>query len=294
MHSYTRTDLACEAPHSPDNGEISLREYRREGIRIEEMHIPEGESEKHTGRAAGHYVTLHCGKIWEMDKDMLAHTAEAAAEILLSFLTDSIGTPPGTETGIFVAGLGNRFITADSIGPRTADLVTVTNHASGEESLLRRLGCCRVSALAPGVLGQTGLEAARLIAEAAAAAHADAIIAVDALAARSTERLGTTVQISDTGIRPGSGIGNHRAAITGETVGIPVIALGVPTVVDSATLVWDALANAGIKEADDALTQVLKNGRSYIVSPRESDLIAASVAELLSGTLNRVLTPALL
>ncbi len=294
MHNYTRTDLACESPIPEEGRGISLTEYSRGGIRVEEMQVQAGEGERSTGRAAGRYVTLHCGKIWEMDKDALAHTAEAAAEILLSFLTDIIGAPPGAETGIFVAGLGNRFITADSIGPRTADLVTVTNHASGEESLLSRLGCSRVSALAPGVLGQTGLEAARLIAEAASAARADAIIAVDALAARSTERLGTTVQISDTGIRPGSGIGNHRAAITKATMGIPVIALGVPTVVDSATLVWDALSNAGMEEADDSLTRVLENGRSYIVSPRESDLIAASVAELLGGALNRVLTPALL
>ncbi|MBE6559653.1 MAG: GPR endopeptidase [Ruminococcaceae bacterium] len=294
MHNYMRTDLACEAPIPPEKRGIHLTEYSRSGIRIEEMQVQEGEGEKSIGRPAGRYVTLHCGKIWEMDQDALACTAEAAAEILLSFLTDCIGSPPGTESGIFVAGLGNRFITADSIGPRTADLVTVTNHASGEDSLLSRLGCCRVSALAPGVLGQTGLEAARLIAEAASAAHADAIIAVDALAARSTERLGTTVQISDTGIRPGSGIGNHRAAITGDSMGIPVIAMGIPTVVDSATLVWDALANAGITEADDTLTQVLENGRKYIVSPRESDLIAASAAELLGGTLNRVLTPALL
>ena len=294
MHTCTRTDLACESP-IPEKGKgISHREYTRGSIRIEEMHILDADGEKSTGRSTGRYVTLHCGKIWEMDRDALGITADAAAEILLSFLSDILGGAPDTESSILVAGLGNRFITADSIGPRTADLVTVTNHASGEKSLLAKLGCCRVSALAPGVLGQTGLEAARLVGEAAKAASADAVIAVDALAARSTQRLGTTVQISDTGIRPGSGIGNHRAAITADSMGIPVIALGVPTVVDSATLVWDALAEAGLEEEDGALSRVLENGRSFIVSPRESDLIADAVAELLGGTLNRVLTPALL
>lgn len=193
-----------------------------------------------------------------------------------------------------MAGLGNRFITPDSIGPRTADLVTVTNHARGEAHLFSLLGCARVSAFSPGVLGQTGFEAASLITEAAKAADADAILAVDALAARSTARLAATIQISDTGIRPGSGIGNCRTAITREKVGIPVIALGVPTVVDSATLVWDALEQAGIRDPSRELRQVLDNDRSFIVSPKESDVIADTVAELLSGAINRALTPILL
>ena len=156
--------------------------------------------------------------------------------------------------------------------------MTVTNHAREEEHLLSLLDCVRVSAFSPGVLGQTGFEAATLIAEAARSAGADAIVAIDALAARSTARLGTTVQISDTGIRPGSGIGNCRIPITREKMGIPVIALGVPTVVDSATLVWDALGRAGIDHPSGELRQVLNNDRSFIVSPKESDVIAASVA----------------
>ena len=133
-----------------------------------------------------------------------------------------------------------------------------------------------------------------MIADAAKAADADAILAVDALAARSTARLATTVQISDTGIRPGSGLGGCRTAVTKEALGIPVIALGVPTVVDSATLVWDALERAGITDSSEELRRVLENERHFIVSPKESDVIAASVAELLSGAINRALTPILM
>jgi len=290
MRDYGRTDLACEAPRTADRDTVRYSEYHRGAIRVEEMRV----TEETGGRAPGRYATLHCAKLWEMDKSELAAAADTAAEVIRSFLGEALGAPPRAAHGILVAGLGNRFITADSIGPRTADLVTVTNHASGEDTVISLLGCCRVSALAPGVLGQTGLEAAELIRRAAAAAQADAIIAVDALAARSTARLGTTVQISDTGIRPGSGIGNHRSAVTAETMGIPVIAAGVPTVVDSATLIWDALREAGITEPDEALEAALRDGRRYIVSPRESDLIAAAVAEVLGGALNRVLTPALL
>lgn len=293
MERYKRTDLACETPKDARGG-ASVREYRRAGIRIEEMTVRAGADEAATGRAAGKYVTLHCGKIWLLDRRETARASHAAAEVLRTFLAEALGRPPGKGDGVLVAGLGNRFITADSIGPRTADQVTVTNHAVREDSLLGALGCCRVSALCPGVLGQTGVEAAALVADAVRAAGADVLIAVDALAARSTARLATTVQISDTGIRPGSGIGNCRTPLTRREMGVPVIALGVPTVVDSSTLVWDALSRAGIREVGDELRAVLEDERSYIVSPRESDLIASSVAGLLAGALNRALTPALL
>ncbi len=289
-----RTDLACESTPARGGEGIHVREYKKHGIPVEEMQIHPGAGEKESGRSAGRYATLHCGKIWLFDRGEMSRAARAAAELLRLFLQNALGHTPDKNTGILVAGLGNRFITPDSIGPRTADLVTVTNHARNEGHLLSLLGCVRVSAFSPGVLGQTGFEAASLITEASRAAQADAIIAVDALAARSTSRLAATVQISDTGIRPGSGIGNCRTAITKKEMGIPVIALGVPTVVDSATLVWDALERAGIEDPSEELCRVLDNDRNFIVSPKESDVIAASVAELLSGAINRALTPILL
>lgn len=291
MTDYRRTDLACEVPRAADETPQGYSERMENGIRIEEMQLSPQEAH---GCSPGRYATLHCAKLWEMERAELDAAADTAAGVLRDFLTQALGEVPRAAHGILVAGLGNRFITADSVGPRTADKVRVTNHAAGENTVLGILGCCRVSALAPGVLGQTGLEAAELAAKAASAVRADAVIVIDALAARDTRRLGTTIQISDTGIRPGSGIGNHRAALTRETLGIPVIALGVPTVVDSATLIWDALCGAGLTEADEALDAALREGRSYIVSPREIDLIASAAAEVLSGALNRVLTPALL
>ncbi len=294
MENYRRTDLACEMPQRERTKGVRSRKDRQYGIETEETVIGKGEGEAATGRAAGRYVTLHCGQIWMLDKKETARAAAAVAATLASFITEAAGVTVGRDCAVLVAGLGNRFITPDSIGPRTADLVTVTSHASGAEYLPAILGCASVSAIAPGVLGQTGIEAASLVADAARAAKADVIIAVDALAARSTQRLATTVQIADTGIRPGSGIGNSRAALTRETCGVPVIALGVPTVVDSATLVWDALEKAGIHSPSDELRKVLDNGRSYIVSPKESDQIAVAVSSLLAAAINRLLTPALL
>jgi len=289
---YRRTDLACEAEPG-GTGAAPVRRFSAGGIPAEETRIPPDTGEA-GGCPAGRYVTLHCEKIWLLDRREMAKTAAAAAEILRTFLKDALGKHPDRDTAVLVAGLGNRFITADSIGPRTADRVTVTNHAAEEQTLAALLGCCRVGTVSPGTEGQTGLPACRVIAGAAAALGADVIIAIDALAARSTDRLASTVQFTDAGIRPGSGIGNHRDALTREAMGIPVIAIGVPTAVDSSTLVWDALEEAGIREVSPALEKVLENGRRHIVSPRESDLIAESASKLLAGALNRTLTPMLL
>jgi spore protease len=115
----------------------------------------------------------------------------------------------------------------------------------------------------------------------------DVVLVIDALAARSCERLSRTVQLSDVGIAPGSGVGNHRCAITHETLGVPVIALGVPTVVNSATLVYDALHEAGIEEADGALQRVLETGKSFFVSPKESDVITKEFSTLLADAVSR-------
>lgn len=289
MGSYSRTDLACEMSRPGKNSGIRTWERRINGFRMEETERP---SERGNGQTE-RYATLHLGRIWEMDGPAMDRAADAAAQILVSFLPELRKKPSAADACILVAGLGNRFITADSIGPRTADLVTVTNHAADTLTVPALLGCRRVCALAPGVLGQTGMEAAALIADAASASGARAVIAVDALAARSTRRLGTTLQISDTGIQPGSGIGNHRTALTRETLGVPVIAMGVPTVVDCATLLEDALHRAGIDAPDEPLEKALREGKRYIVSPRESDLIASSVSQLLAGALNRALNPLL-
>jgi GPR endopeptidase len=146
-----------------------------------------------------------------------------------------------------VVGLGNSEITPDAIGPFSVRKLNVTRHLRGiDEKLYDTIGRCEISALFPGVLGQTGIETVELIRGAAENAHPDVVLVIDALAARSCDRLAATVQLSDSGINPGSGIGNHRKAICRETVGVPVIALGVPTVVNSATLVYDALHKAGI------------------------------------------------
>ena len=156
-----------------------------------------------------------------------------------------------------------------------------------EDEIFKEIGCCRISAIHPGVTGQTGIESAHLIQSAAAALHPDIVIAVDALAARSTSRLAATIQITDTGIRPGSGINSQLTEISLDTVGCPVIAVGVPTIVDSATLIYDALEQAGTKEISEPLREILHNGKSFFVSLRDSDIITEEVSTVLSKGINK-------
>lgn len=197
---------------------------------------------------------------------------------------------PGAQS-VLVAGLGNRRITADALGPQTVDRITVTRHLQTlDPTLFEKVGQLCVAALTPGVLGDTGVEAAEMVKKSAETVKPDLILAVDALAARSVERLGCTVQLADSGIAPGSGVGNRRMALSQQTVGVPVIAIGVPTVVNSATLVRDALTAAGYGEPTPELREVLESGRSFFVTPKDSDASILALSELLSAALDMALT----
>ena len=136
-------------------------------------------------------------------------------------------------------------------------------------------------------MGQTGIEAAAMIKGAADYVRPDVVIAVDALAARATKRLCATIQLSDTGIEPGSGIGNRRGAVNRETIGFPVIALGVPTVVDCATLVYDTLEKAGSLTSVPELSGALEEERNFFVSLRDSDTVSEEISGILAGAINR-------
>lgn len=194
---------------------------------------------------------------------------------------------PSLES-ILVAGLGNRDITSDAIGPLTVKHLTVTRHIKElDPPLFARLGTLPLSAVAPGVIGQTGIETAALIRGAADTALPSLILCVDALAAKSVDRLAVTIQLSDTGIAPGSGIGNHRRAIDRTTVGAPVLAIGVPTVVDSSTMVSDMLERAGVEEISPSLRRELDNGRSFFVTVKDTDTATGEMAKLIAAAIDR-------
>ena len=287
MKNYIYSDLAVEGIAEPGREPGSKREYSEEdhGIaKVFRLDIRNKKLSEKYGRPRGKYVTVSCRRIWQLDGDELSAITGLVAGELRSMIKSMCGKEPDSGFSALVAGLGNSDITPDAIGPQTVKNMTVTRHIGAlAPEVFGKLGQCSVSAVVPGVLAQTGIETVELIRGAAESVRPDIIIAVDALAARSCERLAATVQLSDNGISPGSGIGNMRKAINMDSIGVPVLALGVPTVVDSSTLVYDALGKAGIEKVDDELKKVLENGRGFFVSPKESDIICKSVAQMLAA-----------
>lgn len=189
-----------------------------------------------------------------------------------------------------VAGLGNRDITPDAIGPRTAENVMATRHITGEVARLTGLeGLRPVAVVAPGVLGNTGIEAMEILKALVQNLKPSVVIAVDALAARSPARLGCTVQLSSGGISPGAGVGNARPRIDKSTLGVPVIGMGIPTMVDAATLAYDLLG----EENRSALEKVEPRGAPMMVTPREIDLIIGRGTRLLGMSVNLALNPSM-
>lgn len=274
---YPRTDLACEKTVSPEG----LRRHT----------FPHGifADESGSGTPGSRYFTVHCGQIWTLSSARIRAAVRAVASLLHVLLHDTLRHYPDERDSILVVGIGNRLITADALGPLTAERVLVTRHAPAQ-SLPALLHCCRVSAISPGVSSQTGIDSALFLQKAAEAAQASVILAVDALAARSPERIGTTIQLSDSGIHPGSGIGSHTTPLRRESMGIPVIGIGIPTLIDTATLVWDVLEKAGMQTTADAFHETLERGQNFFVSPRETDLITDTGANLLSHAINLTLS----
>lgn len=209
---------------------------------------------------------------------------------VLRLIVEELGRLLPKQGPVLVAGLGNRAITPDAIGPLTAEKILATRHIQGEIARVAGLGDLRpVAVVSPGVLGCTGIEAVELIKALVQKVKPAAVIAVDALAARSPARLGCTVQLSSGGISPGSGVGNARPRINTETLGVPVVSMGIPTVVDAATLAADLLG----REDAAALAAVEPRGAAMMVTPREIDLIISRGARLLAMGINLTLNPSL-
>lgn len=292
MNFYERTDLACEIVKGDACEEGTLWSVdERDGFRVSRLRICTEQAAKRMEKPIGTYVTVECGRISMLGDSALQSLSGVLAEELREMAKRLCGREPDADFGVFIAGLGNAELTADAIGPKTVGLLTATRHLREHEGrLYREIGCSSLSALAPGVLGQTGIETLELLRGAVRYVKPDLVVVIDALAARSCERLASTVQISDAGIKPGSGVGNHRAAITKEALEVPVVVLGVPTVVNSSTLVWDALHEAGIEKISDPLRRVLENGRSFFVSPKESDVITEQFSRLLANSVSVAFT----
>lgn len=246
-----RTDLAMEQKErfEADNVEIpgvvleeSYDEERE--IRVTTVKIETEKGAKTMGKPVGTYITLEAPNLAVPDE---GYHKEVSVELMkfMKQMQTRLQKGEKKDYSVLAVGLGNRQVTPDALGPYVMDNLNITRHIVKEYGKYAMGRDCvnLVSAIVPGVMGQTGMETVEIIKGIVKETQPDFIIAIDALAARSSKRLSRTIQIADTGINPGSGVGNHRNAITEETVGVPVIAIGVPTVVDAATIVNDTMEN---------------------------------------------------
>lgn len=285
MMGYGRTDLACEsysrAGRRLEGAEECVRAIG--GFTVRVLTVESEEAAEILDKPIGRYVSVECKNAHLLGRERRESLCRVLADELCGTGKRLAKKRDVSHLSVLVVGLGNARMTADALGPETVAALNVTRHLSAlEPSLYEALSCASLSALSPGVLGQTGIETLELLRGVVRTVKPDFLIAVDALAAGEVGRLGATVQISDTGIVPGSGVGNHRNALTKDTLGVPVIAVGVPTVVDSSTLVRDALRQAEINEMSESLRKVLENGRGFFVSSKDSDTVTETFSAILS------------
>lgn len=275
-----RTDLALEQ-HQGLGGELPgvvCEEIEAQGLPLTTVRVTTAEGARALGKPEGVYHTLDLTAVTRREEGAMARAVAVLRELL---------TPLLPEKGeVLVVGLGNRAITPDAVGPKTCDHLLVTRHLV--EMIPEHFGQFRsVSALAAGVMASTGVESGELALAVVERLRPAAVIAVDALCARQVERLCATVQVGDTGISPGSGVGNHRFSLNRETLGVPVIALGVPTVVEGATLCADLLSQAGVEKPEDL------PGGGLLVTPKDIDQRVEDMGRLLGRAVSLALQPGL-
>lgn len=277
-----RTDLAIEArdmyveqqsTKEDETTGIQTEERLDNDVKIVQVTI-DAEAEEAVGKKKGTYITIHTDSVKEQDSTSQVQAAQVLAKELNHLLT--INELPEDAVG-FIVGLGNYNVTPDALGPLTLENILVTNHLFMLEHEQVSSGYRPVGAMTPGVMGTTGMETSDIINGIVRMFSPDFIIAVDALASRSIERVNETIQLTDTGIHPGSGVGNKRKELSKETLGIPVIAIGVPTVVDAVTITTDTidllLKYFGRKwnEKDDASNALVPSSMSFGMRDLEED-----------------------
>lgn len=298
--SYSiHTDLALEDKErfESDNVEVlgvSVEEYYDEEreIRVTEVKILTENGAKTMRKPMGTYITMEMANLVLPDEEYHEQVAEELAKYIGNILKLE-----KCDYSALVVGLGNRDVTPDALGPQTVEQLHVTRHIVKEYG---KYAMCEeqahmVSAIAPGVMAQTGMESYEIIKGIVEMTKPDVVFVIDALAARNTKRLNRTIQIADTGIHPGSGVGNHRNEISKETLGVPVIAVGVPTVVDAATIVRDTMENLVANLDDDNKYEMIQDLIAphlygMFVTPKDIDESIDRIAATIALGLNILFT----
>ena len=289
-----RTDLALETTErfAEENAEIRGVEVHEEydeekDVRTTVVKIVTENGAKSMGRPQGTYITIEAPELSTPDEDYHREISEEISTHLRKLIDLK------KEKSVLVVGLGNAAITADALGPQVVDNLLMTRHIIKEYGLrgIKHEKMHRISGIAPGVMAQTGMETAEIVQGIVSETKPDVVVAIDALAARSVRRLSRTIQITDTGIHPGSGVGNHRNGLTEENLQVKVIGIGVPTVVDAATIVHDSMAHLldTLEETEqkEFLDEMIApNLYSMFVTPKDVDETIKYLSFTISEGLN--------
>lgn len=280
-----RTDLAMEAVQLLKHTDSGIKQHKKNvgDLEITQVTIETDAAAQKLGKLKGEYITIELPAFTDNFQNIDDKIEVISKQI--RYLLPSEGL-------IFVVGLGNEAITPDALGPKTIKSILATRHITGEIARSTGLDALRsVAAIAPGVLGQTGIEVSEIIQSIIKKINPAALIVVDALASMETSRLGTTIQICNTGISPGSGVGNARPGLNQESMGIPVIGIGVPTVVDAQTLARNLLDSDITRYSEKISQKTAPRGELMMVTPREIDLLIERSSKLLAMSINGALQP---
>lgn len=296
-----RTDLAAEIKEFrklTEKDGFYDESSEKDGIKFREVRILNSEAAKKIGKPVGTYITVDFGIAFEDDA-----VFDSAAEVIAEKIRDLVGLD--LNENVLLIGLGNSNLTSDAIGPETLSGVIVTRHLKSHlPEIYSTLPLRELSALTPGVLGTTGIETVDIVKAVAEKTKPSLIVAIDALASRRAERVCSTVQMSDSGISPGSGVGNHRKELSRKTLGVPVISIGVPTVIDTATLTYDTFEALCTMADSKVFTDLIESGAvtyqtvcdalgesssNMIVTPRDIDVLVNKASRLLAFSLNMAL-----
>lgn len=292
-------ELALERNRSREIPGVGTQTEKKGSTLISRVQVETEEAGRSIGKLPGYYVTLEATALRSRDRDQLEEVAFLVAQELEGFIAR---IRVGENDPCLVVGLGNWNATPDALGPKVVEHILVTRHLAESTPPEKKGGLRPLAAISPGVLGSTGIETGEIVMGVVQRVKPKFVIVIDALASRSTQRLGATIQIADTGIHPGSGIGNKRVGITPQTLGLPVIAIGVPTVVEATTIIHDALAemnrlapamvNPKVLDKQELIHRVLSPYmNSLIVTPKEIDVMIEDLAKVVSGAINIAIHP---
>lgn len=287
-----RTDMAYEAVlQNIQDQNIKIKESIKDGIRRYDVHILNEQGSKKYNKPIGRYITIEADDFYQKDLDFIHKIASMIAKCI----DECIGNIP-LKT-VLAVGLGNKHMTADSLGPMTVDKLIINRHIQNNQDI--DSSGVMLCALSPGVLGITGIETYDIIKGVAEKVNPDIIITIDALASKSTHRLSSAFQVTNTGIVPGAGVGNHRFKLSEHTLGVPVISIGIPLVVYASTLSLDIIEQCFAKTPDLAPTQdqeskLISNILSsslgeLVVTPKDIDAIVQKCAYVLAVAINQAI-----